>query len=392
MTRYNRIIGFACRPNATIERAAEIELEASLPHVSRASIRRRCRLDGPRRIARRRCSHRQLRSQPLAAARTSRWYLLLVTCLNVMTSCCAPMTRAARSCRTNHAGQKRSSSGSPAASRQTSVLACSGQEVRMLLASFSIECPQNKQHRLESSEAPTRSFSTASTLIVAASSALCAIVIFAMASRTRVHELAETLHAGSPGWGGARRGRAGSGALTLAQCAGAATLVILAVMLTRSFVNLMTVDLGWSAEGVLSMSVSPPRPQIDRPWYRYVEWSDRLIARLEATPGVQRAAITTQVPLGPQSYQSTLARGRGWAAHDARWLGVQHSVTDRYFELMGISNRQRPHVWRHRPVQRVAADGAASGGVGRGCREPEHRTKSLARRISHRQSALAARR
>src|SRR5262245_18323011 len=29
-----------------------------------------------------------------------------------------------------------------------------------------------------------------------------------------------------------------------------------------------------------------------RPWYRYVQWSDELIARLAATPGIAGAAIT----------------------------------------------------------------------------------------------------
>ena len=43
----------------------------------------------------------------------------------------------------------------------------------------------------------------------------------------------------------------------------------------------MTVDLGWRSDRVLSMSVSPKMPSdLRRPWYRYVQWSDELIARL----------------------------------------------------------------------------------------------------------------
>ena len=122
------------------------------------------------------------------------------------------------------------------------------------------------------------------------------------------------------------------------QCAGAAALIVLAVMLTRSFVKLTAFDLGWRAPGVLSLRVAPPIPRdVRRPWYRYVEWSDRLVQRLEAVPGIARAAITTQVPLGSDSYPSTLARGRGRATGDpARWPGVTHHVTDRYFDTMGI--------------------------------------------------------
>jgi putative ABC transport system permease protein len=126
--------------------------------------------------------------------------------------------------------------------------------------------------------------------------------------------------------------------LTVAQCAGAATLVILSAMLTRSFVRLTSVDLGWSVGGVVSMRVDPPMPrELRRPWFRYIEWSDRLIARLEATPGVHRAAITTQVPLSSQTFPSSVARGRGRAANDpARWPGMKHNVSDGYFDVMGI--------------------------------------------------------
>ena len=123
-----------------------------------------------------------------------------------------------------------------------------------------------------------------------------------------------------------------------AQCAGAATLVVLAVMLTRSFVKLTAFDLGWRPSGVLSLRAAPPMPrELRRPWFRFVEWSDRLVERLEATPGIARAAIATQVPLAPEPYPSTLARGRGRNAGDeARWPGISHHVTDGYFDVMGI--------------------------------------------------------
>ena len=99
----------------------------------------------------------------------------------------------------------------------------------------------------------------------------------------------------------------------------------------------MTVDLGWESERVLSMNVSPKMPSdLRRPWYRYVQWSDELIARLEATPGIEAAAVSTQVPL-TASFSATLARGRGKESTDlSRWPAVQHNVSDGYFRLMGI--------------------------------------------------------
>jgi putative ABC transport system permease protein len=176
-------------------------------------------------------------------------------------------------------------------------------------------------------------------LAVASLSALTAVLFFTLAPLRAVprRDVMDGLRTTSL-QAGERRGRqAARAALTLIQCAGAACLVVLAVMLTRSFLKLTSFDLGWEPAGVLSQSVSPPMPRdLRRPWYRYVQWSDRLVARLEATPGIERAAITTQIPFSPLSSISTLARGRHTKTDEARWPGVQHIVTDHYFDLMGI--------------------------------------------------------
>lgn len=176
------------------------------------------------------------------------------------------------------------------------------------------------------------------TLAAAALSMLVAIVGFTLApiGRARRLPLVDDLR-GGPSIGDPRSRQSFRTAVTIAQCAGATTLVVLAVLLTRSFVRLTSVDLGWDATGVLSMNVYPPMRAEVRTWNPYVEWSDRLIAQLEATPGIEGAAVTTQVPLSPQSFPATLARGRGKAGgDDARWPGVLHNVTDGYFRLMGI--------------------------------------------------------
>jgi putative ABC transport system permease protein len=175
----------------------------------------------------------------------------------------------------------------------------------------------------------------AAALAITALATIFSVFVFAAApSRFAWRDINLRLRS-TPGQGGASPISRTS--LAIAQCAGATTLVVLALLLTRSFQNLMAVDLGWAPGRVLSLSINPKMPpELRRPWYRYVQWSDELIARLEATLGVERAAITTQVPLSP-SFASTLARGRGKASTDAeRWPGVQHSVTDGYFQLMGI--------------------------------------------------------
>jgi putative ABC transport system permease protein len=177
-------------------------------------------------------------------------------------------------------------------------------------------------------------------LAIATTSTLLAVVFFTVApGRTRRPHLVDGLRAGSSGAGDSTSQRVIRNALALTQCAGAATLVVLALVLTRSFVKLMAVDLGWNPERVVSMRVAPPMPTRDlRPWPRYVDWSDRLVRRLEETPAIDRAAVTSQIPLmPPQAYSFTFARGRGkGASDDARWTGIRHSVTDGYFDTMDI--------------------------------------------------------
>jgi predicted permease len=178
------------------------------------------------------------------------------------------------------------------------------------------------------------------TLAVAVLSTLLAVAIFTAAplGRTPRRQLVQELRSGSAASGERRGHRTLRAGLLAAQCAGAATLVVLAVMLTRSFVRLTSFDLGWDAGGVLSLQSSPRMPrELRRPWFARVAWTDRLVMRLEAAPGVTRAAVTTQLPLGPSPYADTIGRGRGRTADaDARWSGTQHKVTDGYFELMGV--------------------------------------------------------
>jgi predicted permease len=202
-------------------------------------------------------------------------------------------------------------------------------------------------------------------LAIAAVAALLAVIISTVAPLVvgRRRGIASGLRAGFVGAGDVPKRQAMRNLLTAAQCAGAATLVVLALMLTRSFIKLTTVDLGWDAAGVLSLHVEPPMPpNLRRPWARYVDWSDRLIARLEAMPGIRRAAITTQIPLSGEFFPSTIAKGKGKGTGDeGHWPGVMHNVTDGYLDSMGIrliSGRPFGAVDRFTAAQLIGAEGS----------------------------------
>ena len=169
--------------------------------------------------------------------------------------------------------------------------------------------------------------SVAATLILAAT---------ALRWGTTAQPVTARLHGGSRE-SDPRGRRVARDVLVLAQCAGAVVLVILAVMLTRSFGQLSSFDLGWSATGVVSLKPEPPMPRTAARFYWLAGWSDRLIAELEATPGLERAAITTSIPMSPNFFPVLIGRGDPTPGADRRWSGVMHHVTDSYFDVMGIS-------------------------------------------------------
>jgi predicted permease len=126
-------------------------------------------------------------------------------------------------------------------------------------------------------------------------------------------------------------------ALVALQCGAAIVLTALAVLFVRSFLNLTAVDLGWTPKGVLSLDVKPRiPPEVRRPWFLYTQWADRLVDRLQAVPGIERAAVVTSVPFTGQHIPATLLVGRDRVGEEARWPVGLEIVSDGYFATLGI--------------------------------------------------------
>ena len=85
-------------------------------------------------------------------------------------------------------------------------------------------------------------------------------------------------------------------ALVMAQVALAFVLVIGAGLMVRSFQALRSIDPGFSADGVLTFEVRPLPTKYAKP-EAVAQFFDRLIERLEATPGVIRAGAVDTLPL-----------------------------------------------------------------------------------------------
>jgi putative ABC transport system permease protein len=122
------------------------------------------------------------------------------------------------------------------------------------------------------------------------------------ASKADVHAMLG--EGGRGGVGGRRQGRLRR-ALVAAEIALALVLLIGAGLMVRSFIKLRQVDLGLTTRQVQTMRVPLPDAKYyvpinaeDRLDPGGLKFSDQLLARLEAAPGVKAATIATMLPLG----------------------------------------------------------------------------------------------
>jgi predicted permease len=127
-----------------------------------------------------------------------------------------------------------------------------------------------------------------------------------------------------------RRLRAG---LVIAQLALATTLTVAGGVLLRSFVHVLAVDPGFTAEGVLTFQISAPRHLQGA---GLVAFYDQLQERLEALPGVQRAGGSTRIPLGSTQVTTQLnVEGRSVVPAERPEVEMRRAVGD-YFQAMNI--------------------------------------------------------
>lgn len=194
----------------------------------------------------------------------------------------------------------------------------------------------------------------------AALSALVAIVVglVPLAQAGRVDIVLALKEGGgvwtSPGAGRVRLRRA----LVVAEVALAVVLAAGAGLLAKSFWQLLNVDPGFRAEGVLKaeFQLPPTRYPVD-----FARWPDlaeahaftrRLVARVSAIPGVEAAAIAGDHPLDPGFTNSFAVTGREAEARDWPEISVRR-VTPGYFRTVGLG------LVRGRLLRESDATGAA---------------------------------
>src|SRR4029077_3471902 len=139
---------------------------------------------------------------------------------------------------------------------------------------------------------------------------------------------------GRSGESGARR-RARS-VLAAAEIALAMVLLVSAGLLLRSFTKLTSVNPGYVAKHVLKADVSLPRFQYSTP-QQWSIFSDQLMARIKAEPGLQNSAMVVPAPMIsagvnlPFNIVGTPPPSAG-SSRTADYV----SVTPDYFHVLGI--------------------------------------------------------
>ena len=124
--------------------------------------------------------------------------------------------------------------------------------------------------------------------------------------------------------------------LAAAEIALAMVLLVAAGLLLRSFSKLTSVSPGFDAQHIVKAEVSLPQFQYSKP-QQWTAFSDQLLARIQAQPGLQDSAIAIPVPItdGFINLGFEIVGVPPASPSDSR-LANYVSVSPNYFRVMGI--------------------------------------------------------
>jgi putative ABC transport system permease protein len=139
---------------------------------------------------------------------------------------------------------------------------------------------------------------------------------------------------------GGRRAAQGRGAnrlrsgLVVAEIALSLTLLIGAGLMSKSLWRLSHAHPGFESAGVLTSKLDPTGDRYREP-QQFIDFYERLLERLEATPGVEAAGLKNN---WDQGYKLAIEEGPHIPEEQRPWVGY-NQVSAGYFRAMGISLR-----------------------------------------------------
>ena len=137
--------------------------------------------------------------------------------------------------------------------------------------------------------------------------------------------------------GDARGSQRARSLLAAAEVAVAMVLLVGAGLLMRSFARLLSVAPGFETENMVKAEISLPRFQYSRP-EQWTAFSNELMTRLQAMPGLQDSAIAVPLPILNNSINLPFAiAGNPPLEQGATDTANYVAASPRYFHVMGIS-------------------------------------------------------
>ncbi|MBS1791422.1 MAG: ABC transporter permease [Acidobacteria bacterium] len=139
------------------------------------------------------------------------------------------------------------------------------------------------------------------------------------------------------GGGSGSRGRL-RGALVVMQVAVSLLLLICAGLFLRSLQNASSIDPGFNADNLLAMSMDLQLQGYDEP--RGNQFSEQLLERVRAVPGIVGASLTNSLPLGLGGGRSGITI-EGYSTQQGEDMEIYNStVSPGYFEALRIPLQQ----------------------------------------------------
>jgi putative ABC transport system permease protein len=160
--------------------------------------------------------------------------------------------------------------------------------------------------------------------------------------QVRRTEMFGTLKEGGAGRSSGGRGGRARSVLVAAEVAMATVLLVGAGLFVRTVVGLLNVPVGFATDNLLTARIALPRPNdITRATYldpdRRVALYREALRRIGALPGVERVALSSQIPMGGFSPPLFVEiDGRHSLEPGVRPVMHHFQVSDAYFDTMGI--------------------------------------------------------
>jgi putative ABC transport system permease protein len=162
-------------------------------------------------------------------------------------------------------------------------------------------------------------------------------VLFGIAPALQASELSlseELKSSGHTVLSPSRRRRLLRDALVVAEISVSLALLVGAGLLLRSFAKMRNAEIGVQSENLLTMGINLPAKKYTTPTARR-EFLDQLLNRIQPSPGVREASVSTTIPLEGGSNGYIAVDGRDDAAIKNQLFEYNY-VTPGYFRVFGV--------------------------------------------------------